>query len=265
MNVANTFGSTHSAQTGMCRENQTKGNHSQLWSVDFLLKNGLIKMHRQAVFTGNNNVSGPWCGSVPARRPGGPSHVFASGDLERRLAYSEVFPIRLSILILTDVLDAALVAMNKCVGVFAGWGQVSSLHHGFTVSVIPAKWLGIIVLGQEVFVPGVVLRQGRRGHTQTQHEDQHQRTQAHDHLFQQRLLPRAKGCTGFTEQHYQSQGPWQRPRSTLSHLIISFLWCFSLTSHLLWGRNLCNIFLNITSSPTHSSLSFRSILSLLSM
>lgn len=46
--------------------------------------------------------------------------MFASGDLESRLAYSEVFPIRLSILILTDGLDAALGAVNKCVGVFAG-------------------------------------------------------------------------------------------------------------------------------------------------
>lgn len=209
MNVANTFGSTRSAQTGMCRENQRKGNHSQLWSVGcwFLMKNGLIKMHRRAVFTGNNNLSGPWCGSVPARRPGGPSHVFASGDLESRLAYSEVFPIRLSILILTDGLDAALGAVNKCVGVFAGWDQASSLHRDFTVSVIPAKRIGITVLGQEALVPVVILSKGRRGHTQTQHEDQHQGTQAHDHLFQQRLLPRAKGCTGFTEQHYKVSDP----------------------------------------------------------
>lgn len=77
-------------------------------------------MHRPAVFTGNNDVSEPPRGSVPARRPGGPSHVSASGDLEGRLAYSEVFPIRLSILILTDGPDAVAVAVNKCVGVFAG-------------------------------------------------------------------------------------------------------------------------------------------------
>lgn len=77
-------------------------------------------MHRQAIFTGNNDVSGPRRGSVPARRPGGPSHVSANGDLEGRHAYSEVSPIRLSILIPTDGLDAVLVAVNKCVGVFAG-------------------------------------------------------------------------------------------------------------------------------------------------
>lgn len=83
--------------------------------------------------------------------------------------------------------------MNKGVGVFAGCGQASSLHHAFTVSVIPALWFGVIVLGQEVFVPGVILSQGWRGQTQTQHEDQQQGTLAHHHLFQQGLLPRAKG------------------------------------------------------------------------
>lgn len=83
--------------------------------------------------------------------------------------------------------------MNKGVGVFAGCGQASSLHHAFTVSVIPAPWFGVIVLGQEVFVPGVILSPGWWGQTQSQHEDQQQRAQALHHLFQQRLLPRAKG------------------------------------------------------------------------
>lgn len=47
---------------------------------------GLIKVDRQAMFTGNNNVSEPWGSSVPARRPRRPSYMPASGDLERRLA-----------------------------------------------------------------------------------------------------------------------------------------------------------------------------------
>lgn len=74
--------------------------------------------------------------------------------------------------------------MNKSVGVFAGCGQVSSHHHAFTVSVIPAPWIGIIVLGQELSVPGIILSQGWWGQTQTQHEDQQQGAQAHRHLFQ---------------------------------------------------------------------------------
>lgn len=40
--------------------------------------------------------------------------------LERRLAYSEILLIRLSILIFTDSLDVVTGAMNKGVGVFAG-------------------------------------------------------------------------------------------------------------------------------------------------
>lgn len=47
---------------------------------------GLIKMDRQAIFTGNSNVSEAWCSSVPAGRSRGPSYVPARGDLERRLA-----------------------------------------------------------------------------------------------------------------------------------------------------------------------------------
>lgn len=59
-------------------------------------------------------------GSVPAGRPGGgPSYILASGDLERRRAYSESFSVRLSILIFTDGLDV-LGAINKGVDVFAG-------------------------------------------------------------------------------------------------------------------------------------------------
>ena len=66
-------------------------------------------------------------------------------------------------------------------------------HHAITVSVIPAPWVGIEVLVQEVSVSVVILSQGQWGQTQTQHEDQKQRAQDHHHLFQQRLLPRAKG------------------------------------------------------------------------
>ena len=43
----------------------------------------------------------------------------ASGDLEGRFAYSEVFSIRASILS-TDGLDVVLVAMNKGVDILAG-------------------------------------------------------------------------------------------------------------------------------------------------
>lgn len=74
--------------------------------------------------------------------------------------------------------------MNKGIGVFAGCGQASSLHHDFTVFVIPAPWFGIIVLGQEASVPRVILSQGWWGQTQTQHVDQQQGAQAHHHLFQ---------------------------------------------------------------------------------
>lgn len=181
--------------SGMDREMQGKESRAisgpvACWS--WTVK-GFIKVDRQAVFTGNNNVSEPCCGSVPARRPGGPSCMLASGDPEGRLAYSESVHVRLSILITTDGLDVVLGAMNKGVGVFAGCRQASSCHHDFTVSATPATWFRIIVLGQEVFVPGVVLSQGRWGQTQTQHEDQHQGTQAHHHVFQQRLLLRAKG------------------------------------------------------------------------
>lgn len=45
--------------------------------------------------------------------------MLASGDLEGRLAYSEVFSVRASIRS-TDGLDAALAAMDKGVDAFAG-------------------------------------------------------------------------------------------------------------------------------------------------
>lgn len=54
------------------------------------------------------------------------SSVLASSDLERELAYSEICPIRLSILIFTDSLDVVTGAMNKGVGVFAESSLVSS-------------------------------------------------------------------------------------------------------------------------------------------
>lgn len=72
------------------------------------------------MFTGNNNDSVPFISSVTAGRLGGLSYMLASGDLERRLALSESFFVRHPILILTDVLDICLGAMNKGVGVFAG-------------------------------------------------------------------------------------------------------------------------------------------------
>lgn len=129
-----------------------------------------------------------------AGRPSRPAMMLASGDLEWSLAYSEGFSIRTSIPIITDSLDAVFGVMNKSVDGFAGCSQASSRHHGFTVSVIPAPWVGIIVLDEEVLVPFLWgLSQGQWGQTQTQYEDQQQGAQAHHHLFQQRLLPRAKG------------------------------------------------------------------------
>ena len=119
--------------------------------------------------------------------------MLAGGDLEFRLAYSEIASVRLSIPVVTDGLDVITVAMNKGVGIFARSDQVSIFHHAITVSVIPALWVGIVVLVQEVSVSVVILSQGQWGQTQTQHEDQKQRAQDHHHLFQQRLLPRAKG------------------------------------------------------------------------
>lgn len=72
-------------RSGMWREMQEKESKAScglwLWT-----EKGLIKVDRQAVFTGNNNVSEPWGSSVPARRPRGPSYMPAGGDLERRLA-----------------------------------------------------------------------------------------------------------------------------------------------------------------------------------
>lgn len=153
---------------------------------------GLIKVDRQAIFTGNSYGSEPCCGPVPTWRPVGPSLMLASGNLERRLASSEIV-VRLSILIITDGLDIIPRAMNKGVDLFAGSGQASLLHYAFTVSAIPALWFGIVVLGQEVCVPVFILSQAQRGQTQTQHEDQQQGDQQYHHLFQQRLLPRAKG------------------------------------------------------------------------
>lgn len=154
---------------------------------------GLLQVGGPVIFTANSNDSVPFCGSVPAWRPGGPSFMLASGDLEGRLAYSEIAFTRFSIRIITDALDVILAAMNKGVDLFAGIGQVSPPHHAFTVSVIPALWLGIIVLGQEVSVSVVFLSQGQWGQTQTQHEDEKQGAQEHHHLFQQKLLPREKG------------------------------------------------------------------------
>lgn len=154
---------------------------------------GLIKVDGPALFTADNDDSVVFGGFVMAWRPGGPSFMLANGDLEGRLAYSEIASVRFSILIFTDVLDVILVAMNKGVDAFAGFGQVSFLHHRFTVFVIPALWTTIIVLNQEVSVSAVILSQGQWCQTQSQHEDQKQGAQDHDHLFQQRLLPRAKG------------------------------------------------------------------------
>ena len=48
----------------------------------------LIEMIREAILTGNNNISEPCRGSVQAWRSGRPSCVLASGDLEARIAYS---------------------------------------------------------------------------------------------------------------------------------------------------------------------------------
>lgn len=152
-------------------------------------------MDRQAIFTGNNNASGPSGGSVPAWRPGIPSSMPAVGDLELRGAYSEVISIGLSIFS-ADSLDAVLAAMNKSVDVLAGRGQASLPHGAFTVSVVTATWIGIIVLSKELFIPGVILSQSWWGHNQTQHEDQQQGPQTHCHLFQQRFLPRTKSSNG---------------------------------------------------------------------
>lgn len=219
MNVATTV----LEWTGEMQGKESRANSGPvacwLWT-----ENGFIKVDRPAIFTANNNVSGPSRGSVPAGRMGGPSCMLASGDLKARFAYSESFFVRLSIVI-TDGLDVVLGVMNKGVDVFAGFRQASSRHHGVTVSVIPATWLGIIVLAQEVVVPVVILSQGRWDQTQTQHEDQHQGTQAHHHLFQQRLLLRAKG--GVVEQiRLKGQGFFSltghQQSGIFSDLIISF-------------------------------------------
>lgn len=150
-------------------------------------------MDGPALFTADNDDSVGFGGFVIAWRPGGPSFMLANGNLEGRLAYSEIASVRFPILIFTDVLDVILVAMNKGVDAFAGFGQVSSLHHRFTVFVIPALWATIIVLGQEVSVSAVILSQSQWGQTQSQHEDPKQGAQDHHHLFQQGLLPRTKG------------------------------------------------------------------------
>ena len=102
-------------------------------------------MDGQALFTADNDDSVVFGGFVMAWRPGGPSFMLANGNLEGRLAYSEIASVRFSILIFTDVLDVILVAMNKGVGVFAGCSHVLSLHHGITVSVIVACWVRIPV------------------------------------------------------------------------------------------------------------------------
>ena len=86
--------------------------------------------------------------------------MLANGDLEGRLAYSEIASVRFSILIFTDVLDVILVAMNKGVAVFARSGQASIFHRVKTIFVIPALWFGIVVLGQEVYVSIVILSRG---------------------------------------------------------------------------------------------------------
>ena len=127
--------------------------------------------------------------------------MLASGNLERRLASSEIV-VRLSILIITDGLDIIPRAMNKGVDLFAGSGQASLLHYAFTVSAIPALWFGIVVLGQEVCVPVFILSQAQRGQTQTQHEDQQQGAQQYHHLFQQRLL-------GLGTSLQKRAGPWK--------------------------------------------------------
>lgn len=67
--------------------------------------------------------------------------MLANGNLKGDCVYSEIASVRFSILIFTDVLDVILVAMNKGVDVFARFGQVSFLHHHFTVFVIPALGL----------------------------------------------------------------------------------------------------------------------------
>ncbi|KAL0602903.1 60S ribosomal protein L7a [Plecturocebus cupreus] len=74
----------------------------------------------------------------------------------------------------------------------AGYGRKMDSSK-WTVFVIPVLCFGIIVLVQELDVPDVILSQSRWGQTQTQNEDQQQNVQAHHHLFQHRLLPRAKG------------------------------------------------------------------------
>ena len=98
--------------------------------------------------------------------------MIASGDLEGRIAYSKVCSIRASLLS-TDGLDGFLGVMDKGVGFFAFQGFLDSfLHHTqITVSVIPACWLGIIVLSQEFYVPGVILSQSGRDHNQSKHKD----------------------------------------------------------------------------------------------
>ena len=81
----------------------------------------LIEVDRPAIFTGNNNISEIFKGVVLAWRPGRPSFVRASGDLESRIAYSKVYSIRPSILS-TDGLEVVLGVMNKGVDFFARRG-----------------------------------------------------------------------------------------------------------------------------------------------
>lgn len=116
---------------------------SGLWSWR---ENGLLKVDGKAMFTANNNDSACCEGSIPAWRPGGPSSMCAGGDLEGRHASSKTVSVRFSISIITDSPNVITVAMNKGVGVFAGFSHVSSLHHGITVAVIVAFWFRIIVL-----------------------------------------------------------------------------------------------------------------------
>lgn len=96
--------------------------------------------------------------------------------------------------------------MNKGVDVLAGRGQVSLPYGAFTVSVIMAAWIGIIVLSQEFDIPGVILSQSWWGHKQTQHEDQQQGAQTHCHLFQQRFLARTKSSNGGVMEPHSSLG-----------------------------------------------------------
>lgn len=121
--------------------------------------------------------------------------MLADGDLELRDAYSEVISVGVSVCS-ADSLDAVRAAVDKGVEVLAGRGQASLPHYAVTVSVVTALWLGVIVLSQEFFVPGVILSQSWWGHNQTQHEDQQQGAQTHCHLFQQRFLPRTKSSNG---------------------------------------------------------------------